>query len=296
MAKDISTFSSNNAAEHATMDQIADDTGGHAFYNTNGLAEAVAKAIDTGSNYYTLTYNPSNHEFKGDFRTIRVNLEGASSARNLKLSYRHGYYADNPNSPKTASAILSAAPPSAPTVGSRPYAQQAMQRGAPTPSEVLFKVRVLPDSATPEDKIAEHNTQDPAHPMKGPYRRYDVSFAALGGDLALPRSTDGIRHGGVEFIAFVYDTEGHLLNIEHNLLTMNLEPATYASLLKTGLQFNMQVSAPAKGESFLRLGIRDTTSGRMGVVEIPTTSVDRLPPYPKAPPAPAAPAAPPKQP
>lgn len=287
MGRDISNFSSTNAAEHATMDQIADDTGGHAFYNTNGLAEAVAKIIDTGSNYYTLTYNPSNHDFKGDFRSIRVNLEGAAAARGLKLSYRRGYYAQNPNSPKAVSAILSAAPPSTPTVGSRPYAQQAMQRGAPTPSEILFKVLVRPDAATPEDKIAEHNTPDPAHPMNGPYRRYDISFATLAGDLTLPRATDGIRHGGVEFVAFVYDPEGRLLNIEHNTVTMNLEPQTYASLMKSGLQFNMQISAPARGESFLRLGVRDTTSGRMGVVEIPTTSVERLPPLPKATPTPA---------
>ena len=40
------------------MEQVAEDTGGHAFYNTNGLAGATTKAIEAGSHYYTLTYTP----------------------------------------------------------------------------------------------------------------------------------------------------------------------------------------------------------------------------------------------
>ena len=45
--------------ENATMQQMAEQTGGHAFINTNGLSQAVASAIDSGSNFYTLTYSPT---------------------------------------------------------------------------------------------------------------------------------------------------------------------------------------------------------------------------------------------
>jgi hypothetical protein len=61
-------------------------------------------------------------------------------------------------------------------------------------------------------------------------------------------------------------------------------------MLTSGLAFRLQISAPAKSESFLRIGVHDVTSGRFGVVEIPTTVVDRLPPLPSAP-APANPPA-----
>jgi VWFA-related protein len=297
MAADISKFGETNAQEHATMSQIAEDTGGRAFYNTNGLAEAVAKSIDSGANYYTLTYSPTNRNWNGEYRSIRVQLEAAMARRDVKLTYRHGFYADDPNTHATSSSVLTSAPTGPPATGSRAYEQAAMERGSPAPSEILFKVRVLPNSTATEDKVAEHNEVNPAVPMKGPFRRYDVDFATLASDLALPLQPDGHHRGGVEFLAFVYDADGKLLNTEDRSFSMNLTPETYAQMLKTGFGFHLQVSAPAKRESFLRIGVHDITSGRIGIVEIPTTTVDHLPP-PSPSPTPAAatpppPAAPP---
>jgi VWFA-related protein len=292
MASDISKFNETNAQEHMTMSQIAEDTGGRAFYNTNGLADAVAKSIDSGANYYTLTYSPANRNWKGEYRSIRVQLEAAMATRDLKLTYRHGFYADDPNTHATSSSVLTSAPTGPPATGSKAYGQAAMERGSPTPSEILFKVRVLPDSTATEDTVAEHNVVNPAAPMKGPFRRYDIDFATLASDLKLPLQPDGHHRGGVEFLAFVYDADGKLLNTEDRSFSMNLTPETYALMLKTGLASRLQVSAPAKGESFLRIGVHDLSSGRFGVVEIPTTIVDRLPPLPPAPaqtPAPPAP-------
>ncbi len=57
-AADLMKFNQSQAQEHSTMEQIAEATGGHAYYNTNGLAEAVANALDSGSNYYALGYSP----------------------------------------------------------------------------------------------------------------------------------------------------------------------------------------------------------------------------------------------
>ncbi|MDQ2924785.1 MAG: VWA domain-containing protein [Acidobacteriota bacterium] len=297
LTKEISDFNATNAQEHFTMQQIAEDTGGQAFYNTNGLAEAVVKSIEAGSNFYTLTYTPSNREPKGEYRNIRVELNSDAAARGLKLSYRHGYFAEDPKARTRSTALQPSAPatPAAtPATERLASARRALQRGAPAPSEILFKVRVLPDSNTTEEKVAPHNQPNPDANLKGPFRRYDVSFGALGSGLALPLSTDGRRHGGIQFLAYVYDAEGKLLNIEANTMTLNLEPATYTALMKSGLQFSMQVSAPARGESFLRLAVLDTTSGHIGVFELPTTTVSHLPPISPAPtaPAPASPASP----
>lgn len=54
--QDQEKFLQQTAEEHMTMDQMAQATGGHAFYNTNGLSQAVAKAIDSGS---TTTPSPT---------------------------------------------------------------------------------------------------------------------------------------------------------------------------------------------------------------------------------------------
>jgi len=64
-----------------------------AFYNTNGLTQAVSKAIEEGSNYYTLTYSPSNVQWDERFRTIKVKV----TEPGVQLTYRNGYYAVDPN-------------------------------------------------------------------------------------------------------------------------------------------------------------------------------------------------------
>ena len=98
LADPTTAFALANFDEHQTMERMATDTGGHAFFNTNGLTDAVAKAVDDGSSYYSLSYSPGNTEWKGDFRRIQVNL----AQQGYTLEYRHGYFADDPNSPTSA--------------------------------------------------------------------------------------------------------------------------------------------------------------------------------------------------
>jgi VWFA-related protein len=59
-------------ANHATMDLIAKDTGGAAFYGTNSLTDALDQVTDQGSNFYTLTYTSTNLATDGRFRKIQV--------------------------------------------------------------------------------------------------------------------------------------------------------------------------------------------------------------------------------
>ena len=84
--------STQNNEEHGTMNQMADTTGGHAFVDTNGLADGVAKAVEQGSNYYTLTYSPTDPKSDGSFRKIQLQLQ----QKGLTLDYRHGYYTETP--------------------------------------------------------------------------------------------------------------------------------------------------------------------------------------------------------
>jgi len=156
----------------ATMQQMAQDTGGHAFYNTNGLSHAVAEAISEGSNYYTLAYTPTNTKWNGAYRKIQIKLRQP----NLTLTYRRGYFADNPEEHLKHST--SSAATSAGTSADKPpdSIRPAMMHGAPTPTQIIFKASVLPIGGPPEDKLAPGNSAVPN--LKGPYRRYNVSYAA----------------------------------------------------------------------------------------------------------------------
>src|SRR5262249_29130031 len=79
-------------AAHATMQDMADRTGGKAFYNRNDLDGAIKNGIEDGSMYYTLAYYPSNKTWNGKFRKIHVSV----NQPNIKVRHRLGYYAVDP--------------------------------------------------------------------------------------------------------------------------------------------------------------------------------------------------------
>jgi VWFA-related protein len=68
---------------------LAPQTGGKIFRLQNQIDEAIAKSMEDGAAYYTLTYSPSDHNWDGQFRNVRVVVEG----RNLEARARNGYYA-----------------------------------------------------------------------------------------------------------------------------------------------------------------------------------------------------------
>jgi VWFA-related protein len=284
----VSKFNTSQFNEHSTMDRLAESTGGHAFYNTNGLAQAVALALDSGANYYTLTYNPSDQRFDGNYRSIKIALAGqfANPNLNLKLTYRRGYYANDPNSKKKepAPATVAASETSA-AHAAEAYRRSAISHGAPLPEDILFKVRAVPASAAPENTLAPRNSVDPIKPIKGPFRRYAVDFVALPSDFQLTSSANGNHFGAIDFSLYLYSPEGALLNAVGNTFELNLPPASYQAFLKSPIGYRLEISAPVKGESYLRIVVHDVTSNHFGAIEVPVAAISNLPPAP----APAAP-------
>ena len=276
-------FGESQADEHITMDKMADDTGGHAFYNTNSLADAVASALDEGSDYYTLTYTPSDHKWNSAYRNIHVEVTGSSVAQGGKLAYRRGYYADDPrqqpkvkpDKPPTPDNSMATAPSD---TAAAAYSRAAISRGSPTPQDIVFKVRVLPLTGKDDDTLPPDNQPDPHGRMKGPYRTFAVDYVAPPGYFSMVPQSDGRHTGAIEFGAFVYDANGNLLNISDKQISLDLPPDAYREFKSDAVRIQLQVSAPVKQESFLRLIVHDVPSNRYGVVEIPTAQVDHLPP------------------
>jgi VWFA-related protein len=275
--KQIQGFAQSQALEHMTMEQLAEDTGGAAFYNNNDLAAAVSKAILAGSNFYTLTYSPENKKWDGGYRNIKVTLARNLVAANYTLAYRHGYYADDPaHLPKgTGAAAITTAGDLASENTGESYTRAAEARGAPAPEDILFKVRVLPAVPGTEDKLTADNQDDPQHPLKGPFKRFDIDFAALTSDVKITKLPDGRHTGQIEFFARLYDPDGKLLNITGKTVQLNLTADAYAAF-QHGMGAHLEISAPVKGESYLRVGIRDVTTNRIGVTEIPLSKVAKL--------------------
>jgi VWFA-related protein len=291
MTQDLNKFSTDNAAEHATMSEMAEATGGRAFYNTNGLTQAMATAITDGSNFYTLTYTPANPIRDGKFRKIKVQL----AQQGYTLAYRHGYYADDPDK---ASPAAKGQPQSnvadAAVTGGAPTPLQtlrvAMMRGSPTPTEIIMKVGVFPvgPSTQTEDNPAPGNTL--SEKVHGPFRRYNVSYAISPSDITFLRLADGKIHAAFELVIFVFNPDGVLVNRTSTTLRIASPLDELKKNVARGIQYNQEISAPAKGEYFFRIVVHDLTRDRLGAVEVATSEVKNLQPL-TAPPPPSTPSA-----
>ena len=316
MLKDQQTFITNTANEQSTMQQMADDTGGKAFVNTNDLTTAVQKAVAAGANYYSLVYTPTNKDWKGDYRKVQVQLAKSG----YTLTYRRGYYADDPDAirkdePKEAPMMLGGgrgmgggggmgaegrAGMGGPAAGgagaadpNRAAMRAAMQFGGPDPTQILFKTAINPATGLPEDKVAKNNAADPK--LAGPFERYIIYVAALPSDFTFTPAPGGKHRMAVELVTHVYNSNGELLNMNRARATGDIDDAQYAAMQRSGMQFRQEISVPLKGQSFLRIGLHDLTSDRVGAVEIPVAAVSKLKPLGTPAPAatPATPAPPP---
>ena len=285
MQQDQSKFFNNTAEEQGTMRSMAEATGGRAFVNTNGLTQAVATAIDEGSNFYTLTYTPSNSERDGKLRKIKIQL----ARRGFNLAYRQGYYADRPNSIKSANAGPTTAAVT-PAGGLTPQATErmAMMRGAPAPAEILIKVGVVPmSSATQTEETAAPGNMLAAK-THGPYRRYSVNYAINPSDITFLRTEDGVIHADFDLVIFVYDRDGGLVNSLGNGVKITATMDQVKQLFAKGIYQHEEISAPAKGEYFLRIAVHDKHHDRYGAVEVATSQVRNVVPATAAAPTPAA--------
>jgi hypothetical protein len=257
----------NTTSEQGTMNQMAETTGGRAFVNTNGLKEAIEKAIDAGSNYYTIAYTPANREWNGGFRKIQVKVDKPG----MSLAYRHGYFADDPNKPAHKNGQENA------LTGTTQYSaiRAAMLHGAPDPTELIFVASVRPSTADTETTPAQGNQV--SKKLNGPYRRYTVTFVANPRQVNCSVEGDGAHHCALEFLTFLYDGDGTLMNLQTNGISANIPADKYADAMQHNFNYRQEISVPVKGDYYLRVGMRDGNTDRVGALEFPVVDVAKLP-------------------
>lgn len=84
---------------HGTMEEVAAQTGGKAYFNQNEIKEGVALAASDENASYSLGYYPENKKWDGKMRNIKVRV----SQGDAQLRYRKGYFAIEPGAVKNHS-------------------------------------------------------------------------------------------------------------------------------------------------------------------------------------------------
>jgi hypothetical protein len=246
------------SAEFETLNQIASETGGKAFYNTNGIGEAVATASEQGSNYYTLSYTPANRNYNGRFRKIRIAL----ADKGYHLHYRPGYFAEDPNAPVNSGDLL------------RNIGTVAMQHGSPQSRQVLFEVRIVPlgpkykANRTKMGKASPTAKTVPGLSADVEVQHYGIDYAINSSDLRFALAENEIRHAALQLMIAGFDDEGRQLSGFSALWASNLGAADYRDVTSGGVHIHQEVDVPVSAVS-LRLGIADQMSNHLGTVELP---------------------------
>jgi VWFA-related protein len=240
---------------NSTMDMLAEQTGGRAFYNQNDLTGIIGKVIGSSEDFYTLSYTPSNANMNGAFRNIAVKAGNG----NYKLSYRHGYFARNEDLPGAAGTIQQEAAIEAshdPT--KRDPLAPFMEFGMPQTEQILYKAHVHhPESKPGDPSVADQESG-----------RYAIDFAVDSGDLGLKLEPDGNRHDTLNISWIVYDRYGQVVSREDHLVQLNVKPDVYTVFQKNGVQLHGAIKVP-KGDYWLRTGIYDERTHKVGTMEVP---------------------------
>jgi VWFA-related protein len=257
-------------ADHASMDQIARGTGGVAFYNNNGLTDALDRVAQHSANFYTLSYTSTNPNPDGRFRRIQVKLANKGG---YELAYRRGYYADSARGAEAAQTAA-AKPQVDPLLG-------FLRPGLPASTEVSLTMRVVRGStqAAVAAALPLHNALGDQPPqggdnthVKGPLTRYNIDLMVPASGLHFETSADGLRHVSIETALIVFDSAGKPVNWMFRQLNLKLDPARYAAAQATGINLYQEIDAPADAV-LLRGGICDLKTRLIGTLEVPLKNI-----------------------
>jgi VWFA-related protein len=263
----LTSESMANNSSNAGMDLVAQQTGGHAFYNGNDLSGIIDRVVSSSSDFYTISYTPSDPNMNGAFRKIHVDVAGK-----YVLSYRRGYYAKDEGLPGASQGAQSQAAQMASHSGTDPL-KPFMDFGLPQTEQILYKVKSVPEP----DKTAVQPGDKNAIPdqIKGPHDHYAVDFALDLNDLNLKLDSDGLHKGTLNLSLIVYDRYGQIANRRDHLVALNIKPDVWAVFQQTGLHLHADIDVP-RGQYWLRTGIYDQSTRKVGTMEVPFSSVHPL--------------------
>jgi VWFA-related protein len=218
-----------------SLNELADMTGGRAFYNTNDLTSSFKHAADDGSSYYLASYYLDTHNNKTGWRQLKVKVD----KKDTEVRAREGFFVTNAtmNPDATRSSDLA-------------YALSSPIESSGVP----ISVKWLGTSGDGAKKRAEFIVHMPSG---------GVSVEA----------SDGQKHLNFDFAAAAYVNNSK--NSQSAVTTgrtvnMSVSDAQMATLSSKGIDMKNALDL-GPGNYIVRVVIRDNVTGKIGSVTAPLT-------------------------
>jgi VWFA-related protein len=251
-------------AEQSQMKRLADDTGGRAFVNTNGLSEVMTKINTESADFYTISYTPTDVKMDGTFRKIEVKVAGGK----FNVSYRRGYFARDMDMPGAALATRDQAIQklAAEHPGAVDPLLPFMDLGMPQSMQIVYKMRI---------QLLPVSTAAASDAAKSEKATYAVDFFIDLNSLELTPKSNGNHQGKLNICLIAYDRYGNIAARKDHIVALDIKPNVYDVFKSTGVQLHAEIAVP-KGQFWLRTGIHDQASLGVGTLEIPLSAVKPL--------------------
>ena len=288
-------------------DMVA-STGGRSFYNNNDYASAIAEVVETGSHYYTISYTPTNSNWNGAIRRIKIEVprdilqahESASEklqdalesmvAESPHIEYRNSYRARGtpdaaPDTPDSAPPhrVISYSPKGDPGIGRKVIPiQAAIALGASASDDIHFKITATPSpkpEKLPPGVPLPHGNFLAAAWRGQPYRNVLLHYSINPEDLRFSTS-GGVHHDALEFVAVLYRDDGVVVNSFTHTVPIFGDAGWYSRILSAPLALDLTIAVPIESNYahyYLRTAVHEIPTDRIGAIEIPTEWI-KLPP------------------
>jgi len=217
---------------HDAMADIARETGGQAYYGANDFKSMMQRSLQQGENYYTLAYVPANRDWNGKYRKVEVKV----TKEGVKLEYRRGYYAFAGSQISKDEIIKLLA--------------YSMQPTIPETTAILMRVQVLP----------------PDHDHKA----VSIDYAVAPSDISFSDGPDHLKHAQIDFMASAWDKENKEVARVATPIEFHIRQEVYDQIQATGVPAHQELELKP-GTYFLRVGVMDHQTQKIGTVNVPLT-------------------------
>jgi hypothetical protein len=215
------------------MQQLADDTGGRAFVNTNDLTGAIRHAVEDSAVTYTLGFYISPDSLDGKFHELKVQVHRPG----LNLRYPRGYFAlkDVPATKNERHDNLVVAIKSPLGSSAIPLAVKVDRLDQPTGNSLS---------------------------LSGSIELHDLRLAQVG----------NLHVAELDVTVLEQDQTGKVLHESTNRLNLRFTEEKYAAVLKSGINFRKSLQ-PQAAATTLRVLVQDPITAAIGSVIIPLSRV-----------------------
>lgn len=211
---------------------LASETGGIFTTNTNGLSEALGKAMDDMTGYYLLGYQPTSEEFEQMQRRPRQhNIRVRVTRDGLRVRSRQGF-------------TLREAPPEETSLTREDYLREA-----------LF---------SPFDTGGVGLTLSPAYSSGASPLLMRAGMNIDGHGIESADGGDADARFVLDVVVAAYDVDNNVISSKDQRYTIDYPAGRVEEFAEAGFQCEIDIELPKPGIYQLRAAVRDVASGATG--------------------------------